>query len=85
MKSFFDVIISNGVINLIPDKAATLKEAMRVLKPGGRLMIADQILKGSSETDERKRIDKWAQWEGGAISGKDFLAMLEQTGFEDTK
>ena len=57
----FDVVISNGVINLIPDKPAALKEIIRVLKPGGRLMIADQILKGSLETDEKKRIDKWAQ------------------------
>lgn len=57
----FDVVISNGVINLIPDKAATLKEAMRVLKPGGRLMIADQILTGSLPADLKDRIDKWSQ------------------------
>ena len=57
----FDVVISNGVINLIPDKAATLKEALRVLKPGGRLMIADQILAGLLPADMKKRIDKWAQ------------------------
>ncbi len=59
--SHFDVVISNGVINLIPDKAATLKEAFRVLKPGSRLMIADQILVGRLPTDMKKRIDKWAQ------------------------
>lgn len=57
----FDVVISNGVINLIPDKAATLKEALRVLKPGGRLMIADQTLAGSFPEDLVGRIDKWAQ------------------------
>ena len=57
----FDVVISNGVINLIPDKAATLKEAWRVLKPGGRLMVADQILEGNLPADKRDRIDKWAQ------------------------
>ncbi|MBW2199884.1 MAG: methyltransferase domain-containing protein [Deltaproteobacteria bacterium] len=57
----FDVVISNGVINLIPDKAATLKEALRVLKPDGRLMIADQFLVGRLPTDMKKRIDKWAQ------------------------
>ena len=57
----FDVVISNGAINLIPDKAATLKEARRVLKPGGRLMVADQILAGHLPADKRDRIDKWAQ------------------------
>jgi arsenite methyltransferase len=59
--SHFDVVISNGVINLIPDKAATLKEALRVLKPGGRLMIADQILAGPLPAELKERIDKWAQ------------------------
>lgn len=56
----FDVVTSNGVINLIPDKAATLKEAMRVLKPGGRLMIADQTLSGPLHSDIKDQIDKWA-------------------------
>ncbi|NOY69171.1 MAG: methyltransferase domain-containing protein [Deltaproteobacteria bacterium] len=59
--SRFDVVISNGAINLIPDKDAAVKEAMRVLKPNGRLMIADQILKGGINPDKRERIDKWAR------------------------
>lgn len=57
----FDVVISNGVINLIPDKAATLKEALRVLKPGRRLMIADQILIGQVQKDLKDRVDSWFQ------------------------
>lgn len=57
----FDVVISNGAINLIPDKEATLKEIRRVLRPGGRLMIADQILQGPLLSDQRERIDKWAR------------------------
>ena len=56
----FDVVTSNGAINLIPDKTATMKEIMRVLKPEGRLMIADQILTGPMEPDIKVRIDKWA-------------------------
>ncbi len=57
----FDVVISNGVINLIPDKTATLKEALRVLKPGGRLMIADQILTGQVQQDLKERVISWSQ------------------------
>lgn len=57
----FDVVISNGVINLIPDKAATLKETLRVLKPGGRLMIADQILIGQPQKDLKDRVNSWFQ------------------------
>ena len=57
----FGVVISNGVINLIPDKAATLKEAWRVLWPGGRLMIADQIRVGDLPNKLKTRIKKWSQ------------------------
>ena len=57
----FDVVISNSVINLIPDKAATLKEAMRLLKPGGRLMIADQITVGRLQKNIKARLASWFQ------------------------
>jgi len=53
----FDVVISNGVVNLIPDKAAALREAMRVLIPGGRLMVADQFMAGQLQKDLKARLD----------------------------
>lgn len=55
----FDVVISNGVINLIPDKEGVLAEIKRILKPGGRLMVADQIAVGSVQTDVRARLANW--------------------------
>ena len=55
----FDVIISNGVFNLIPDKEKMLKEACRVLKPNGRLLIADQVLSTSLNKSHQERIDSW--------------------------
>jgi arsenite methyltransferase len=57
----FDVVISNGVINLIPDKEALLKEVLRVLKPGGRLMVADQVAIGSVQKDIKTRLANWFQ------------------------
>jgi arsenite methyltransferase len=56
----FDVVISNGVINLVPDKALAMAEAFRVLKPGGRLMLADQILTGQLPRDAKERVNNWA-------------------------
>ena len=55
----FDVVISNGVFNLIPAKGRMLKEACRVLKPNGRLLIADQILSGALTKGSQERIDSW--------------------------
>ncbi len=55
----FDVVISNGVFNLVPDKVRALVEAIRVLKPNGRLMIADQVLVGQLPKDKRARIKSW--------------------------
>jgi SAM-dependent methyltransferase len=57
----FDVVISNGTINLIPDKAMLLKEIWRVLKPGGRLMLADQVAIGSVNKDMKARLSNWFQ------------------------
>jgi len=57
----FDVVISNGVFNLIPDKERAVAEAFRLLKLGGRFMIADQVLIGELEKDLKSRIDTWFQ------------------------
>lgn len=54
-----DVVISNGVIDLVPDKDAVLDEIDRVLKPGGRLQIADVVIHHEVSADARKRIDLW--------------------------
>jgi len=54
-----DVVISNGVIDLVPDKDAVLDEIDRVLKPGGRLQVADVIIHHEVSEDARKRIDLW--------------------------
>ena len=57
----FDAVISNGVINLIPDKEAALSEIIRVLKPAGRLMVADQISAGSVQKNIKARLANWFQ------------------------
>jgi SAM-dependent methyltransferase len=57
----FDVVISNGVINLIPDKEAAMSEIIRVLRPTGRLMVADQIAAGSVQKDLKARFANWFQ------------------------
>jgi len=54
-----DVVISNGVLNLMPDKAATLKEMARVLKPDGRLQIGDILVQKAVPTSAKQKIDLW--------------------------
>jgi SAM-dependent methyltransferase len=54
-----DVVISNGVIDLVPDKEAVLDEIDRVLRPGGRLQLADVVIHEEVSEDARKRIDLW--------------------------
>lgn len=56
----FDVVVSSGVFNLVPDKRKALREVFRVLKPDGRLMMADQVLTGYLSEDVKARVDNWA-------------------------
>jgi SAM-dependent methyltransferase len=76
-----DVVISNCVINLSPDKAAVFAEARRVLRPGGRLAVAD--VTADNELDAQTRVDlsAWAACAAGALTRAAYQAALEQTGF----
>ncbi len=55
-----DIVISSGAFNLIPDKVKALREVFRVMKPGGRLMMADQVLTGRLPEAVKERVDSWA-------------------------
>ena len=57
----FDAIISNGVFNLTLNKEKALKEAHRVLKPGGRLMVADMVLVAALPPDQADKVENWFQ------------------------
>lgn len=57
----FDVVISNGALNLVPDKLRALAEVLRVLKPGGRFQLADQVLTGRQPADPQARIASWSR------------------------
>jgi|UniRef100_A0A7C3V471 SAM-dependent methyltransferase len=59
--SSFDVVLTNGVFNLVVDKAKALAEVYRVLKPGGRFLLADQVLAGELPKETKARVENWAR------------------------
>src|SRR5579859_2034495 len=75
-----DVVISNCVINLSEDKGAVLREAFRVLKPGGRLAVSDMVALGEMPAVEP---DSWAACVAGAIAPDAYRALLEGAGFTE--
>ena len=78
-----DVIISNCVINLSPDKDAVFHEAFRVLKPGGRFTVSDIVTEGEMPEPLRASISAWVGCISGAIDQNDYLDKMRQTGFTD--
>jgi len=77
-----DVIISNCVINLSADKDRVLREAFRVLKPGGRFAVSDVVTRGEVPDEIRKSMLLWVGCIAGALRDEDYVAKLKQAGFE---
>jgi arsenite methyltransferase len=77
-----DVIISNCVINLSGDKDRVLREAFRVLKPGGRFAVSDVVTRGEVPTDVRKNMLLWVGCIAGALNDYEYVAKLAKAGFK---
>jgi arsenite methyltransferase len=78
-----DVVISNCVINLSADKPQVLREAYRVLQPGGRLAVSDVVVQGSLPAAVRGSMEAWAGCLAGALEEAEYRALLAQAGFGD--
>ena len=80
-----DVVISNCVINLSSDKDAVLREAFRVLKPGGRFAVSDVVTRGEMLPEIRKSVLLWVGCIAGALEETDYLRKLAGAGFEQVE
>ncbi|MRG44656.1 arsenite methyltransferase [Chitinophaga sp. SYP-B3965] len=78
-----DVVVSNCVLNLVPDKDAVLKDIYRVLKPGGHFSISDIVLSGVLPEKIQKAAEMYAGCVSGAIQKQDYLDLIEQNGFKN--
>jgi 2-polyprenyl-3-methyl-5-hydroxy-6-metoxy-1,4-benzoquinol methylase len=76
-----DIIISNCVINLSADKDQVLREAFRVLKPGGRFAVSDVVIRGRVPPEIRKNVELWIGCLAGALEESEYRAKLEKAGF----
>ena len=78
-----DVIISNCVINLSPDKAKVFTEAFRVLAPGGKLAVSDIVTDGPLPEPIKISLSAWAGCVAGAVEADDYIGMMQSVGFTD--
>jgi SAM-dependent methyltransferase len=78
-----DVVISNCVINLSADKASVLREAFRVLRPGGRFAVSDVVVQGQLPAELRKNMELWAGCIAGALEETTYRQLLADAGFTD--
>jgi len=80
-----DVIISNCVVNLSPDKSKVFQEAYRVLKPGGRLTVSDIVSERALPDEKTTDSNAWACCIGGALEQQEYLRAIKNAGFENTE
>ncbi|MBW8334630.1 MAG: arsenite methyltransferase [Prolixibacteraceae bacterium] len=80
----FDVIVSNCVLNLVPDKNKAFAQMMRVLKPGGHFCVSDVVIKGKLPEKLQKDAEMYAGCVSGAIEMDEYLQIIENKGFKNT-
>ena len=80
-----DVIISNCVVNLSPDKSQVFREALRVLKPGGRLVVSDLVLLHALSPELQRNVDLYVGCIAGASLKEDYLQLMRDAGFADVR
>ena len=78
-----DVVISNCVLNLVPDKRKAFKEIYRILKPGAHFCVSDIVLKGELPAGLRKSAEMYAGCVAGALQQDEYLGIISETGFSD--
>ncbi len=79
----FDVVISNCVLNLVPEKARAFREIFRVLKPGGHFCISDVVLQGELPAALKEAAEMYAGCVSGAMQKREYLDFIEGSGFSD--
>lgn len=77
-----DIVVSNGIYNLSPDKAAVLREVHRVVRPGGRTIFSEIVMRAAREEGAAAKLRDWFQCIGGALPIEDFLRLMADIGFE---
>jgi len=77
-----DVVISNCVINLAPDKGLVFREAYRILKPGGRLVVSDTVAECTLKVDS-KDLNAWTECVAGALPEDEYIDLIKKSGFVD--
>lgn len=80
-EEIFDVVISNCVLNLVPDKTKAFREIFRVLKPGGHFCVSDVVIKGNLSEKMKKDAEMYAGCVSGASEMNDYLKIVENSGF----
>jgi len=80
----YDVVISNCVLNLVPDKQKAFKEIYRVLKPGGHLCVSDVVISGELPEKIKQDAEMYAGCVSGAIQKDDYLKIIKENGFTGT-
>jgi SAM-dependent methyltransferase len=80
-----DVVISNCVVNLSPDKAQVFREARRALKPGGRMLVSDLVLARPLSEAARKSVDLYVGCVAGALGREEYLRAIRDAGFRDVE
>jgi ubiquinone/menaquinone biosynthesis C-methylase UbiE len=82
-QNVIDVVLSNCVLNLVPDKKAAFSEIYRVLKPGAHFCISDIVLIGDLPNGLKESAEMYAGCVSGALQQEDYLQIIEKTGFEN--